>query len=107
MKPWRLTPQAEQSLIDIAVWTFDRFGQAQALAYRDGLIKQIDAIAVGTPPHPRSCGLLMPGRSDVEGLTFYREGGHFIILRQTDELLEIIEFLHESSNLPDLIERLK
>ncbi len=107
MKPWRLTPQAEQSLVDIAAWTFNRFGEAQSLAYRDALINRLDALAVGSPPHPRSCGLLMQGRAEAKALTYYREGGHFIIMRETEKLLEVIEFLHESSNLPDLIEKLK
>lgn len=62
MKPWRLTPQAEQSLVDIAAWTFDRFGEAQALAYRDGLIKRIGALAAGSPPHPQIKSTTNSGR---------------------------------------------
>ncbi|VAW00594.1 hypothetical protein MNBD_ALPHA06-605, partial [hydrothermal vent metagenome] len=34
------------------------------------------------------------------------EGGHFIIMRDIDELLEVLEFFHQNSNLPYHIERL-
>lgn len=106
MKPWRLTPLAEGNLADIAVWTVDGFGQAQAIHYRDALIARINALAAGVLPHPRPCSVLMQPRSSISRLTYFREGGHYIIMRETDELLEIIGFLHESSNLPDLLEAL-
>jgi len=106
MKPWRLTPRAEDSLIDIFIWTIENFGERQAMAYQDGLIERINQIAKGKPPHPRSCKALMAGRSGAEGLSYDREGGHYIILRETEERLEVLEFLHQRSDLPAHLERL-
>ena len=57
MKPWRLTRRAERSLVDIFAWTIEQFGERQAIAHRDALIKRIDLIAQGQPPLPRPCGL--------------------------------------------------
>jgi len=38
---------------------------------------------------------------------YYREGGHYIILRETDDRLDVLEFLHQSSNLPAHLGRLE
>lgn len=100
MKPWRLTPRAEESLVDIFTWTIKNFGERQALAYRDGLIVSINKLASAAPPHGRSCAALMQGRIGAESLTYYREGGYYIIMRDTDEYLEILEFFHQNSNFP-------
>tara|TARA_R110002167_G_scaffold323757_2_gene529771 strand:- start:60 stop:413 length:354 start_codon:yes stop_codon:yes gene_type:complete len=106
VKPWRLTHQAEQSLVEIAEWTVRRFGAEQALAYRDALIARLDALASGQPPHPRPCDLLMQGRAAAAGLVFYREGGHYIVMRETEALLEVLDVLHERSDLSTHILRL-
>ena len=106
MKLWRLTPQAEDSLVGIFTWTIENFGERQALSYRDGLIARINRLASGEPPHARPCAALMQGRKGAENLTYYREGGHYIIMRDTDDVLEILEFFHQSSNLPFHLERL-
>ena len=105
MKAWRLTPQAEESLVDIFTWTIENFGELQTLTYR-GLIARINKLASGKPPHARPCAILIGGRKDAENLTYAREGGHYIIMRDTDELLEILAFFHQSSNIPIHLERL-
>ena len=46
-KPWRLTRQAETSLIDIANWTLETFGPRQAAAYEEDLIARCTEIAAG------------------------------------------------------------
>ena len=46
-KPWRLTRQAERSLVEIAVWTLESFGTRQAELYEGELIKQCQAIVDG------------------------------------------------------------
>ena len=106
MRPWRLTPRAEESLVDIFTWTIKNFGEYQALAYCDGLIARINKLAGNEPPHARSCSVLMQGRKGAESLTYYHEGGHYIIMRGTDNLLEILEFFHQNTNLPYHLEKL-
>ena len=46
--PWRLTRQAEASLVEIARWTLDTLGPRQAEAYEDDLIARCREIADGT-----------------------------------------------------------
>ncbi len=88
------------------IWTIENFGERQAISYQDGLIARINKLASGTPPYGRSCDGLIGGRTGAENLTYYREGGHYIIMRDTDEYLEVLEFFHQSSNLPHHLERL-
>ncbi|MEJ2035317.1 MAG: type II toxin-antitoxin system RelE/ParE family toxin [Maritimibacter sp.] len=47
MKPWRLTSHARNSLVDIALWTLDRFGPAQAEIYERELLERCEAVAEG------------------------------------------------------------
>ena len=106
MKTWRLTKAAEASLAEIAEYSAREFGEARASAYCEALLARLDAIAAGAPPHPRDCSVLMAGVSTAAGLSYFREGGHFIILRIKDDRIDVLEFLHERSNLPFHIGRL-
>lgn len=102
MKPWRLTPQAEQSLAEIAEWTVRQFGPRQAAAYRDSLIERIDRLTAGRLPHARSCSVLFQGEPDAgnfAGLTYYREGSHHLILRDAPEELVVLDILHVGMDL--------
>lgn len=106
MKPWRLSRSAEASLVEIAEYTARHFGAEQALAYQDTLIDRIDAIARGEPPHPHDCSALLEKPFRREKLFYFREGGHFIILRETVEAIDIIDFLHARSDLPAHLHKL-
>ena len=106
MKTWRLTRRAERSLVDIFAWTIEQFGKRQATAYRDALIERIQLIAQGQPPHPRPCGLLMQGHVTAENLLYYHEGGHHIVMRDSEDALTVLEFFHQATDLPHHIQRL-
>tara|TARA_B110000208_G_scaffold174085_1_gene218488 strand:+ start:636 stop:803 length:168 start_codon:yes stop_codon:yes gene_type:complete len=54
IKGWQLTPQAEQSLMEIAQWTFDTFGPRQADAYELDILDRLDAITDGVA-HSQGC----------------------------------------------------
>ena len=102
MKPWRLTPQAEQSLSEIAEWTVKQFGPRQAAAYRDALIRRIDRLAAGDLPHARPCSVLFRGEPDLREfveLQYYREGSHHLIFRETPEDLVVLDVLHVRMDL--------
>lgn len=100
MKPWRLTRRAEGSLVEIFSWTLSRFGERQAMAYRDALIERINTIAAGRPPHPRPCGLLMREYPSASKLVYSSEGGHHIVMCDSEEELIVLEFFHQASDLP-------
>ncbi len=106
MKPFRLTPQAEARLTDIALWTVNQFGVDQARRYERELIHRLKALASGDPPHGRPCGLLVPVRNSDSDLYYYRQGRHYIIYRNTPTQLIVIDFVHGSRDLPSILEEL-
>lgn len=97
-KPWRLTRQAEASLVGIARWTLESFSPRQAAAYEDDLIARCDEIAAGTAPS-QSCSLLADVET-TEDLRFARAGQHFIVFVEDDQVVVITDFLHARSDLP-------
>jgi plasmid stabilization system protein ParE len=101
---WFLTRQAEQSLIDIADWTFETFGPRQADAYRDDLLEVCAAIAAGTA-QTRDCSVLLGNKAGT-GLRYARAGGHFLIFTNVNGDMVVVDILHSASDLPRHIERL-
>lgn len=97
-KPWRLTPAAEASLIDIADWTVATFGPRQAAAYEEDLIARCTEIAAGTAASQDCRRLIDP--TLPEDLRFARAGQHFVIFIEDAEQVIIIDFLHGRADLP-------
>ena len=97
LKPWRLTRQAEQSLIGIARWTFETFGPRQAAAYENDLIARCRGIAAGTVQSQDCRRLITPDLS--EDLRFAR-AGQLIVFVENPEQVIIVDFLHSRSDLP-------
>lgn len=97
-KPWRLTRQAERSLIEIARWTHETFGPRQAAAYEDDLIAVCRDIAAGTAMSQDCRRIISPDLP--EDLRFARAGQHFVIFVEDAEQVIIIDFLHGRSDLP-------
>ena len=58
----RLTRRAEASLVEIARWTIETFGAAQASAYEAELLERCQAILDGRA-YSRSCAALVDGAS--------------------------------------------
>ena len=97
-KPWRLTRQAEASLIDIANWTYETFGPRQAEAYEDDLIAVCRDIAAGTAMSQECRRIIAPDLP--EDLRFARAGQHFVIFVEDADQVIIVDFLHGRSDLP-------
>tara|TARA_R110002124_G_scaffold57959_2_gene162019 strand:- start:1429 stop:1749 length:321 start_codon:yes stop_codon:yes gene_type:complete len=102
---WFLTKQAEESLLDIANWTFDQFGPRQAEIYRDELITVCKKIAEGQAIS-QSCSLLADTLPNEE-LRFTRAGQHYIVFLKTQKLeVVIIDFLHSRADLEKRLTKL-
>jgi plasmid stabilization system protein ParE len=97
-KPWRLTRQAEASLIEIAHWTIDTFGPRQAAAYEDDLIATCRGIAAGTALSQDCRRLVDPDLA--ENLRFTRAGQHFVVFIEDADQVIIVDFLHSRADLP-------
>ena len=85
MKAVVYAPAALARSAGILEYTIEKFGEAQADAHTAQLAARIEALATGTGPRARPCELLMQGVGDASGLTCYREGSHFLILREKPE----------------------
>ncbi|MCO6362513.1 type II toxin-antitoxin system RelE/ParE family toxin [Paracoccus sp. 08] len=97
-KPWRLTRQAEASMIEIAHWTIDTFGPRQAAAYEDDLIATCRGIAAGTALSQDCRRLVDPDLA--ENLRFTRAGQHFVVFIEDADQVIIVDFLHSRADLP-------
>ena len=106
MRSYRLSSQAEQTLEEIIGWTIDHFGIDQAINYKDRLTARLFSLAIDEVPHGRSCDILLAGKRDVSDLEYYREGRHYIIYRNTDDGIWVVDFVHGSRNLEVIIEEL-
>lgn len=106
MRTYRLSLQAEQALEDIIGWTIDQFGIEQAIKYKELLENRLSSLASGKAPHGKPCNLLVSGLLDISDLEYYRQGRHYIIYRNTDDALLVVDFVHGSRNLEAIIQDL-
>lgn len=97
-RPWRLTLQAEATLVEIAHWTLETFGPRQAAAYEDDLIARCMEIAAGTAVSQDCRRLIAPDLP--EDLRFARCGQHFIVFVEDAAEVIIVDFLHSRADLP-------
>ncbi|MFK7943987.1 MAG: type II toxin-antitoxin system RelE/ParE family toxin [Paracoccaceae bacterium] len=95
-RSFRLTRRAEASLIDIAHWTIETFGQHQAEIYETELVARCEALARGEVAS-RSCAVLVDGAAD---LRFCRAGEHFLVFLEREDAVVIVDILHGRSDLP-------
>lgn len=98
MRDWHLTPLAQASLVDIALWTIDTFGEHQVNLYEAELIDRCEAIAAGRVML-RDCSILLHS-ANATGHSYARAGEHFVIVVDDPHDLAIVDFLHSRSDLP-------
>ena len=101
-RSFRLTRRAEASIVDIALWTFETFGQHQADIYETELISRCEAIARGEVVG-RSCSVLV---DDAGNLCYTRAGEHFLVFLERPDEIVIVDILHSRSDLPHHISAL-
>ncbi|MDE0172421.1 MAG: type II toxin-antitoxin system RelE/ParE family toxin [Defluviicoccus sp.] len=106
MKTVVFSPAALDRLADIIAYSIERFGLAQADAYAARLADRLEALAASQGPEARPCERLMRGVRDASGLTCYREGVHYLILREKTDALEVVEIFHERMDLEAHLEHL-
>lgn len=102
MKAVIYAPEALARLEELYDYGYRTWGAERADAYYDRLIGRLEALATGELPRARPCGLLFRHEPDAEamaGLSYYREGSHYLILRETADTIELASVLHESMDL--------
>ena len=93
---FRLTRRAENSLVDIALWTSRTFGPRQAALHESELIARCEEIARGHAAS-RSCAVLVDGAAE---LRYARAGEHFVVFLDRAEGVIVVDVLHARSDLP-------
>ena len=106
MKTVVFSPAALARLADILAHSVERFGAARAKAYAARLAGRLESLAAGQGPKARPWERVMLGVREASGLTCFREGAHYLILRERPETLEVVEIFHERMNLEAHLERL-
>lgn len=109
MKRIVLARKAEAQFADILGFTAETWGAMQAEAYEQRLTGRLKRLAAGELPRARSCAALFrnePDESALSALTYYHEGSHYLILRETADTLEVAAILHEGMDLGSHIEEL-
>jgi plasmid stabilization system protein ParE len=100
---WRLTPQAEEALVEIARWTAERFGAAQADRYETELIARCEALARGDIAG-QDCSVLA---GESGGLRFIRAGRHFVVYTEIGVELVVLDVIHGRADLPRRLNALR
>lgn len=100
-KSYRLTQAAEDSLDEIAIWTFETFGPRQADRYEAALKAKVLDIAAGRVV-ARDCSVLT-GSDAGRGLSYVSAGEHFVVFLDVGQEIIVIDVLHSRSNLPSVI----
>ena len=92
VRPYRLSPLAQNDLEDIWLYTFEHWSLEQADRYQKKIIAAIVGLAHGT----------MTGRPvDVrEGYFKYPAEAHVIFYRQSKSSLDVIRILHQRMDAP-------
>lgn len=90
----RLTELADADLISIYVYTFNRYGESQAVKYTNALKEAFNKIAA----NPNRIGTV--DRSEVRlGYRSYHQQRHLIFYRVVDNDVEIVRLLHDSMDI--------
>ena len=103
MKAVVYSPAALARFADLLGYPLERFGAAQADVHAVRLAGRLEALACGHGPKARPCERLV---REASGLTCFREGSHYLILREKPEALEVVEIFHERMNIEEHPERL-
>ena len=63
------------------------------------LLQRLESLASVEISYAQSCAPLLPDHPNAAGLKYVREGSHYLILRETADLLELVEIFHVSMDL--------
>lgn len=101
----RLSQAAQDDFAAIIDWTFEQFGEQQAIAYAATLTAAIQELHVTGPDTPG-----IRARTDIRMglLTLHvsrsgRKGRHFLMLRTPRDparVIEVVRILHDAMDLP-------
>lgn len=86
---FKLTEDAERDVIDIYLYTFENFGEAQAEKYSAELFARFAQIA-NNPTLGKSYGTVHPGAFRIN------QGSHAIYYKHQDKNVLVLRILHQA-----------
>jgi len=98
----RLAAEAEGDLVSITRWTSERFGRAQAKAYRDLILESVRLLGNGPePPQSKARDDITPGLRTIHVTRRGRRGRHFVCYRtmQDHNIILVVRILHDGMDL--------
>lgn len=98
MAKYRLSPEAENDLASIALYTLERWGPEQMRRYEAGLTNCIEALAVGAT----RTATPLPHRPEIRSL--HCQHHYIFALVREGQPVGIIAVLHEQMDLPRRLE---
>jgi len=92
---YRLTPEADQDLVDIWQYTYETWGIKQANRYLDQMEKRFFDLA-NQPGLGKKCDKIR------QGYRYFHSGHHLIFYRQNKKKqIEIVRVLHERMDIKE------
>ena len=86
----RFTEQADADLLNIYIYTYNTWNEAQAIEYTDGLKAAVNKLA----ENPNRIGTI--DRSAVRsGYRSYRYQSHLVFYRVSGQFVEVVRILHK------------
>jgi len=97
----RLADQVELDLLDITVWTTEKFGAQQADDYVATLTLAIEALHEGPDIlGSKERGDIGSGIRTLHVARQGRKGRHFVVFREsTGQIIDVLRLLHDSMDL--------
>lgn len=90
MADYRLSARAEGDLLDIFIYTIERFGLAQAERYQHDLTLCFDLLA-------ENPGMGRPASTVAEGVRRHEHGRHVIFYEATTSGILVLALIHAAS----------
>lgn len=100
MSGFRLSDRAWSRLEEIFAYTNERFGREQAEHYRDLLTLRLRSPAAGKLPPGRPCAALVRSSAVRDDLLYIKGGAHFIVYVEQDNMVHVVDFIHEMRDVP-------
>lgn len=91
-RQFTFTEQADQDLLQIYVFTYQTWGEAQSIRYTNALKQRMQKLA-NTPSLGKQRDEIRPGYYS------YHQGRHYIFYRVVDNGIQIARILHDQRNI--------
>jgi len=98
-RSFEIAGPAEQDLSAIATWTAEKFGFRQAEIYASAILEAVEELAASSPSRSKVREEIGADIRTLHVAKQGRRGRHFILCRETPEVVTVLRILHDSMEL--------